>query len=91
MRIHSSIQVGTHDYLRKSPKKKCFLRSIPFSGTVWLFGKVFISKARAHVSCCVTVRGIQRRVFLLKKEPANEDDEEVTMAELYEEFSSKVK
>ena len=37
-------------------------------GTVWLFGKVYVEKAKTHVSCCLRVNNIPRRVFLLKRE-----------------------
>ena len=62
-------------------------------GTVWLFGKVFIESAQTYVSCCVIVKNIQRRVFLLKR--ANKydeklrkelDDEEVKEKHIFEEF-----
>lgn len=35
---------------------------------VYLFGKVWIESAKSHVSCCVTVRNIERTVYLLPRE-----------------------
>ena len=66
-------------------------------GTVWLFGKVFIESAQTYVSCCVTVKNIQRRVFLLKRDNRYDsklrkelEDEEITIKDVEEEFNSKV-
>ncbi|KAJ8030159.1 DNA polymerase alpha catalytic subunit [Holothuria leucospilota] len=53
-------------------------------GVVYLFGKVFIESAKAYVSCCVTVKNIERTVYILPKE--KNGDKEVTMMDVYEEF-----
>jgi DNA polymerase alpha subunit A len=37
-------------------------------GVVYLFGKVWIESAKTHVSCCVAVKNIQRRIYLLPRE-----------------------
>ncbi|XP_074785797.1 DNA polymerase alpha catalytic subunit isoform X1 [Athene noctua] len=37
-------------------------------GVVFLFGKVWIESANAYVSCCVTVKNIERTVYLLPRE-----------------------
>ncbi|PSN33885.1 DNA polymerase alpha catalytic subunit [Blattella germanica] len=37
-------------------------------GIVYLFGKVWIESAKTHVSCCVAVKNIQRRIYLLPRE-----------------------
>ena len=37
-------------------------------GVVYLFGKVWIEAAKTHVSCCVTVKNIPRRIYLLPRE-----------------------
>lgn len=37
-------------------------------GVVYLFGKVWIESAKTHVSCCVTVKNIERRIYLLPRE-----------------------
>jgi len=36
-------------------------------GIVFLFGKVWAESAKQHVSCCVSVRNIERRVYLLPR------------------------
>lgn len=57
-------------------------------GTVHMFGKVRIPDSKAHVSCCVTVRNIPRRLFLLPKESASDDAEEMAvMKTVYNEFT----
>ncbi|XP_071838856.1 DNA polymerase alpha catalytic subunit-like [Apostichopus japonicus] len=53
-------------------------------GVVYLFGKVYIEKAKAYVSCCVTVKNIERVMYLLPKD--KNGDKEVTMPDVYEEF-----
>lgn len=37
-------------------------------GVVYLFGKVWIESAKSHVSCCVSVRNIERTMYLLPRE-----------------------
>ncbi|XP_032865986.2 DNA polymerase alpha catalytic subunit isoform X2 [Tyto alba] len=37
-------------------------------GVVFLFGKVWIESANTYVSCCVTVKNIERTVYLLPRE-----------------------
>ena len=66
-------------------------------GTVWLFGKVYIEKAKAFVSCCLTVRNVKRQVFLLKRENRYDgrsqkevEGHEVSMDDVYKEFNEKV-
>lgn len=64
-------------------------------GTVYLFGKVWIESAQTHVSCCVTVRNIERRIYLLPRRKrmnlkTKEETENVTMIDVYQEFNSKV-
>lgn len=36
-------------------------------GIVFLFGKVWAESAKQHVSCCVSVRNIERCVYLLPR------------------------
>lgn len=36
-------------------------------GTIFLFGKVWIEKAKVYVSCCVTVKNIERRMYVLPR------------------------
>jgi hypothetical protein len=38
-----------------------------FSGIVHLFGKVWVEEAKIHVSCCVTVKNIEKRLFILPR------------------------
>ncbi|XP_076453850.1 DNA polymerase alpha catalytic subunit-like [Babylonia areolata] len=65
-------------------------------GTVYLFGKVWIESAKAHVSCCVTVKNIERKIYILPR-PTKMDvknqvstDEPVTMMDVYQEFNTTV-
>jgi len=61
-------------------------------GVVYLFGKVYVESAEAYTSCCVTVRNIERRLYILPRvkkmnlKHKQELDEEVTMPMVYEEF-----
>ncbi|XP_065059619.1 DNA polymerase alpha catalytic subunit-like [Rhopilema esculentum] len=62
-------------------------------GTVYLFGKVFVDSAASHVSCCVTVKNIERRLFVLPRkykldQSGKETSQEVTMKDVYEEFNN---
>ncbi|TRY76652.1 hypothetical protein TCAL_04076 [Tigriopus californicus] len=65
-------------------------------GKIWLFGKVFIQRAGTHVSCCLQVNRIMRRIFLLKR--ASKYDMkakcdtgiEVAIGDVYNEFDQKV-
>ncbi|WAR28490.1 DPOLA-like protein [Mya arenaria] len=65
------------------------------SGVVYLFGKVWVETAQVHVSCCVTVRNIERQLFMLPRPTkmclkTNTDTGfEVTLMEVYSEFSEK--
>ncbi|XP_070539037.1 DNA polymerase alpha catalytic subunit-like [Ptychodera flava] len=65
-------------------------------GIVYLFGKVWVESAKRHVSCCVAVKNIERRVYLLPREykidlKSGEDTEEkVTMMDMYKEFNDKI-
>ena len=36
-------------------------------GVVYLFGKVYVEDAKSYVSCCVTVKDIERRIFVLPR------------------------
>ncbi|XP_068438304.1 DNA polymerase alpha catalytic subunit [Clinocottus analis] len=67
----------------------------PYSqpGVVYLFGKVWIESAKSHVSCCVTVKNIERTMYFLPREyKVNTKTEEVTdtpvgMMDVYQEFN----
>uniref|UniRef100_A0A8C1IJM7 DNA polymerase n=1 Tax=Cyprinus carpio TaxID=7962 RepID=A0A8C1IJM7_CYPCA len=63
-------------------------------GVVYLFGKVWIEAAKAHVSCCVAVRNIERTMYLLPREhkvnlaTGEQTDSPVGMMDVYQEFNS---
>ncbi|XP_014254893.1 DNA polymerase alpha catalytic subunit [Cimex lectularius] len=65
-------------------------------GTVFLFGKVFIESAKSYVSCCISVKNIERQIYLLPREKRfdlakdQSTDDYITMADVYEEFNSKI-
>ncbi|XP_021372053.1 DNA polymerase alpha catalytic subunit-like [Mizuhopecten yessoensis] len=65
-------------------------------GTVYLFGKVWIDSAKTHVSCCVTVKNIERRLYLLPRktkfcQKTGEDTGfEVGLVDVYTEFNEKI-
>ncbi|XP_015196960.2 DNA polymerase alpha catalytic subunit isoform X1 [Lepisosteus oculatus] len=62
-------------------------------GVVYLFGKVWIEPAQAHVSCCVAVKNVERSMYILPREhkvnlkTGEESDVRVTMMDVYQEFS----
>uniref|UniRef100_A0A146Z3R4 DNA polymerase n=1 Tax=Fundulus heteroclitus TaxID=8078 RepID=A0A146Z3R4_FUNHE len=62
-------------------------------GVVYLFGKVWIEAAQSHVSCCVTVRNIERTMYLLPREfktnprTGEVSDAPVGMMDVYQEFN----
>jgi len=60
-------------------------------GIVFLFGKVWAESAKQHVSCCVSVKNIERRVYLLPRRcrvdvKRNQEDESqpVTFLDVYQ-------
>uniref|UniRef100_A0A672SW17 DNA polymerase alpha catalytic subunit-like n=1 Tax=Sinocyclocheilus grahami TaxID=75366 RepID=A0A672SW17_SINGR len=63
-------------------------------GVVYLFGKVWIESAKAHVSCCVAVKNIERTMHLLPREhkvnlaTGEQTDCPVGMMDVYQEFNS---
>uniref|UniRef100_A0A4W4EWK2 DNA polymerase n=1 Tax=Electrophorus electricus TaxID=8005 RepID=A0A4W4EWK2_ELEEL len=63
-------------------------------GVVYLFGKVWIESAQAHVSCCVAVKNIERTMYFLPREhkvnlvTGEETDVPVGMMDIYQEFNS---
>ncbi|XP_031439703.1 DNA polymerase alpha catalytic subunit [Clupea harengus] len=63
-------------------------------GVVFMFGKVWIESAKAHVSCCVAVRNIERTMYLLPREhkvnlaTGESTDQPVGMMDVYHEFNS---
>ncbi|XP_068200124.1 DNA polymerase alpha catalytic subunit [Antennarius striatus] len=67
----------------------------PYSqpGVVYLFGKVWIESANCHVSCCVTVKNIERTMYFLPREykvntkTGEVSDTPVEMMDVYQEFN----
>ncbi|KAL7374271.1 hypothetical protein ABVT39_025356 [Epinephelus coioides] len=67
----------------------------PYSqpGVVYLFGKVWIESAKSHVSCCVSVRNIERTMYILPREykvntkTGEVSDTPVGMMDVYQEFN----
>uniref|UniRef100_A0A8C4VNI1 DNA polymerase n=1 Tax=Gopherus evgoodei TaxID=1825980 RepID=A0A8C4VNI1_9SAUR len=62
-------------------------------GVVFLFGKVWIESAEAYVSCCVTVKNIERTIYLLPREMVGlnfKTENPVTMMSIYQEFNDQI-
>ncbi|XP_034562233.1 DNA polymerase alpha catalytic subunit [Notolabrus celidotus] len=67
----------------------------PYSqpGVVYLFGKVWIESAKSHVSCCVSVRNIERTMYFLPREhkvdpkTGQVSDTPVGIMDVYQEFN----
>ncbi|KAM6447113.1 DNA polymerase alpha catalytic subunit isoform 2-T2 [Liasis olivaceus] len=65
-------------------------------GVVFLFGKVWIESAQSYVSCCVTVKNIERTIYLLPRESrielisGKETAIPVTMIDIYQEFNDQI-
>ncbi|XP_043480820.1 DNA polymerase alpha catalytic subunit isoform X1 [Leptopilina heterotoma] len=62
-------------------------------GTVNLFGKFYLESSKTYVSCCVVVKNIPRRIYILPREqlkPVLKDEEsrETTMEDVYDEFNN---
>nr|XP_057915854.1 DNA polymerase alpha catalytic subunit isoform X2 [Doryrhamphus excisus] len=63
------------------------------AGVVYLFGKVWIESAQSHTSCCVSVRNIERTMYILPREyKVNPKTGEVSntpveMMDVYQEIS----
>uniref|UniRef100_A0A8D8V3S0 DNA polymerase n=1 Tax=Cacopsylla melanoneura TaxID=428564 RepID=A0A8D8V3S0_9HEMI len=55
-------------------------------GTVYLFGKVFVKETNAHVSCCVIVQNIERKIYLLPRSKHLQTQEPISIADVYAEF-----
>ncbi|CAH1175786.1 unnamed protein product [Phaedon cochleariae] len=64
-------------------------------GVVFLFGKTYCESAKTYLSCCVPVRNISRRLFLLPRsvelgEDGQPTDEPVTFKKMYSELNEKI-
>ncbi|KAG8040454.1 hypothetical protein G9C98_002450 [Cotesia typhae] len=59
-------------------------------GTVNLFGKIYIESSKSFVSCCLTVKNIPRRLYVLPREKIINDETKeerlTTMKDVYDEF-----
>ncbi|XP_015123944.1 DNA polymerase alpha catalytic subunit [Diachasma alloeum] len=55
-------------------------------GVVNLFGKVHLESTNTYVSCCVTVKNIPRRIYILPRETLS-NGEPNSMMSVYEEFN----
>ncbi|KAG5343557.1 DPOLA polymerase, partial [Acromyrmex charruanus] len=56
-------------------------------GTVYLFGKTYVSSHDTYCSCCVMVHCIPRRIYLLpRKYIKNTESQLTTMEDVYKEF-----
>ncbi|KZS08622.1 DNA polymerase [Daphnia magna] len=66
------------------------------SGTVYLFGKTYIESAKTYVSCCVSVKNIEKHIYVLPREtvidPRTGQDTgvPVNFMDVYEEFNTRV-
>jgi DNA polymerase alpha subunit A len=64
-------------------------------GTVYLFGKVWIESANTHISCCLVIRNILRRMYFLPRPnvldgSGKPTDKDVSVMDIYKEFDEKV-
>ncbi|KAI9025578.1 hypothetical protein DFJ74DRAFT_618536 [Hyaloraphidium curvatum] len=62
-------------------------------GVVYLFGKVLDRASGRHISCCVTVNGISRKLFVLPRAvkldaSGAETDVEIEIKDVYDEFDA---
>ncbi|XP_077258932.1 DNA polymerase alpha catalytic subunit [Temnothorax americanus] len=56
-------------------------------GTVYLFGKTYVSSHDTYCSCCVMVNSIPRRIYVLpRKYIKNTESQLTTMEDVYKEF-----
>ncbi|ESN96944.1 hypothetical protein HELRODRAFT_193403 [Helobdella robusta] len=60
-------------------------------GVVFLFGKVWVESSNCHKSCCIIVRNIERRIFILPRSKrlvnGQPTDEAISIADVYDEFN----
>ncbi|XP_053313313.1 DNA polymerase alpha catalytic subunit isoform X2 [Spea bombifrons] len=65
-------------------------------GVVYLFGKVWIESADAYVSCCVSVKNVERTIYLLPRETrmqistGKDTGTPVNMMNVYQEFNESI-
>ena len=75
--LHMSTVTLSGDYFQQSNstrnwRKLIHAAFIVLSGIVYLFGKVWIESAKTYVSCCVAVKNIERKIFLLPRKKVTE-------------------
>ncbi|XP_063858449.1 DNA polymerase alpha catalytic subunit-like [Scylla paramamosain] len=64
-------------------------------GTIYLLGKVWVEAAKTYASCCVAVKNIERKIYLLPRKRkinlvTNEEGKNVAIIDVYEEFNASV-
>ncbi|KAK7084492.1 DNA polymerase alpha catalytic subunit [Halocaridina rubra] len=64
-------------------------------GIVFLFGKIWIDSVQSYASCCVSVKNIERRIYILPRvnrmnKKTKQEMEGVGIGDVYEEFNSKI-
>ncbi|KAJ8955593.1 hypothetical protein NQ318_001423 [Aromia moschata] len=64
-------------------------------GVVFLFGKTYCERTKSYISCCVAVRNIDRRLFVLPRpymlnESGEPTDEPVTFKMVYNEVNENI-
>ena len=60
-------------------------------GVVFLFGKVFHESLKSYVSCCVAVRNINRKIYVLPRSYFKSNpSKEVTLLNVYEDFNNNI-
>ncbi|XP_014669272.1 PREDICTED: DNA polymerase alpha catalytic subunit-like [Priapulus caudatus] len=52
------------------------------TGTVYMFGKVWLEASKTYISCCLIIKNIERQIFLLPKD-------DMTFQDVYNEFNDK--
>ncbi len=58
---------------------------------VYLFGKVWFKEMKRHVSCCILVKNIERRIYLLPRDHfLNDSKRKVTLQDVYNEFNDDI-
>ncbi|XP_068206264.1 DNA polymerase alpha catalytic subunit-like [Palaemon carinicauda] len=64
-------------------------------GTVYLFGKVWIDSVQSYTSCCISVKKIERRVYLLPRVKrlnlkTHQETDNINLGDVYNEFASNI-
>ncbi|XP_018324520.1 DNA polymerase alpha catalytic subunit [Agrilus planipennis] len=59
-------------------------------GFVLLFGKVYNEESSSYISCCVVVRNIDRKIYLLPRPQHKETQKPVTLIDVYNEFNDTI-